>query len=729
MLVRSEVDELKFRSIVLKYSFLLRLISTVLLTVSIPVLIIVWFLLGNVYSGIEEQSNARMFSRIDSFSAYFENCYEDMFNTAIRIGYEKKILPAKIVKHPYNILDAIQEMSRYAKSVSIADDCLIFFNSSDYLISGTYKFNMEDFMKRFASDERMRDELSGALTESEELRVISDFDRAPMSSANMMFSIPVSIYQKHDAVVLWKLNRESVNKSFINLMGGGEYGICIFDDSNRMVFTNSGELSRRDNDGLSLFLSDSDTDVMDLKLSDNDYRLFKQFSKKLGLTFVFLVPQDELEEPLQSFYHALQSILIVLAVVFAVMFLATVYINYRPISTTAKELRSEGSSLNGTDEITTIKSAIRHMREEREQLTRLIDEQSTVLKEKTAQRIFDGNRVSGEEFSELQLPGPFWCAAVTDSSEKAELDSLAERTGLQLFAFRTERENYIAFLISLDRDGRDGMRESVEAIRRELPGEYGVGKLCSSAAELHSSAVNAVLAIENVRADIVFYDDIVLDRRGDAGIQAEMIRFAHSVKHGEEEKALEKLEQCLCSIRNYSNVNSIRRLYCSNLVYQFIGTAEKTENDLTESEVIELSGCSDVEELAEKMRPMVSRICREVSLANQMETIRRTEKVIKYVDDNFRDQGICLVMVSEHFGMSAQALSRTFKEVAGIGFKEYLTALRINESRRLLEETNIPVGEIARQMGYQDTSHFIKIFKSTCGLTPLGYRKESQKTT
>ena len=52
----------------------------------------------------------------------------------------------------------------------------------------------------------------------------------------------------------------------------------------------------------------------------------------------------------------------------------------------------------------------------------------------------------------------------------------------------------------------------------------------------------------------------------------------------------------------------------------------------------------------------------------------------------------------------------------------YLSALE--HVKQLLQDTDIPVTEIAMQSGYQNVSYFIRSFKKTYGVSPLKYRKK-----
>jgi two-component system response regulator YesN len=60
----------------------------------------------------------------------------------------------------------------------------------------------------------------------------------------------------------------------------------------------------------------------------------------------------------------------------------------------------------------------------------------------------------------------------------------------------------------------------------------------------------------------------------------------------------------------------------------------------------------------------------------------------------------------------------------GISFLEYLTSVRISIAKRLLKETSMAILEICLEVGYQDPSHFAKVFKKKEGVFPSDYRKK-----
>ena len=99
--------------------------------------------------------------------------------------------------------------------------------------------------------------------------------------------------------------------------------------------------------------------------------------------------------------------------------------------------------------------------------------------------------------------------------------------------------------------------------------------------------------------------------------------------------------------------------------------------------------------------------------------------MISYSQQNFKEK-ISLKEFGEQFHLSEKYISRYFKEHFHITLSQYITHLRLEYAKQLLQDTDTPVTEIAMQSGYQNVSYFIRIFKKTYGVSPLKYKKISQ---
>jgi AraC-like DNA-binding protein len=81
--------------------------------------------------------------------------------------------------------------------------------------------------------------------------------------------------------------------------------------------------------------------------------------------------------------------------------------------------------------------------------------------------------------------------------------------------------------------------------------------------------------------------------------------------------------------------------------------------------------------------------------------------------------------MAEEIGMSRAAFAKRFKELVGQPMFEYLTRLRVQRAKELLQETKLPLYEVASRVGYESDLAFTKTFKKHAGITPTRYRKET----
>ncbi len=73
--------------------------------------------------------------------------------------------------------------------------------------------------------------------------------------------------------------------------------------------------------------------------------------------------------------------------------------------------------------------------------------------------------------------------------------------------------------------------------------------------------------------------------------------------------------------------------------------------------------------------------------------------------------------------LSPNYFSTIFKEITGQNFSIYLNAIRIQEGKKLLRETNLPVKQIVQMVGFEDYNYFNRVFKKSVNLPPATYRE------
>ena len=93
-----------------------------------------------------------------------------------------------------------------------------------------------------------------------------------------------------------------------------------------------------------------------------------------------------------------------------------------------------------------------------------------------------------------------------------------------------------------------------------------------------------------------------------------------------------------------------------------------------------------------------------------------------YVNENYMNK-ITLTELSKKLAYSLPYLSRTFRQSSGMTFESFLQKTRIEQSCRLLANTDKKIIDIAECVGYTDLKFFSKTFKKFMNMSPREYRR------
>ncbi len=99
--------------------------------------------------------------------------------------------------------------------------------------------------------------------------------------------------------------------------------------------------------------------------------------------------------------------------------------------------------------------------------------------------------------------------------------------------------------------------------------------------------------------------------------------------------------------------------------------------------------------------------------------------IIRHLNAHYREP-LQLDDLAKQFYISKGHLCRVFKEVTGFGFTQYINIARVREAEQLLRETDWSITQVSEHCGFDNFSHFGKMFKKLSGLSPRAYRKLEQ---
>lgn len=166
------------------------------------------------------------------------------------------------------------------------------------------------------------------------------------------------------------------------------------------------------------------------------------------------------------------------------------------------------------------------------------------------------------------------------------------------------------------------------------------------------------------------------------------------------------LYSLMCVVLKDANDEHLRTLYleisCVSMVFlaYYLNKQRSVDMDMMQDVVEETEEADESSELLDKR------------------LVERFEKT-----DAFTKSDLNIRQVSRVVGTNIHYLSRHLNEVRGMNFSQYVNNLRIDMACRLIEQSNVPLGELAARTGFKSNSAFFRVFKLVTGFSPADYPK------
>lgn len=114
-------------------------------------------------------------------------------------------------------------------------------------------------------------------------------------------------------------------------------------------------------------------------------------------------------------------------------------------------------------------------------------------------------------------------------------------------------------------------------------------------------------------------------------------------------------------------------------------------------------------------------ILRNTTIKSQSGGRAKFEKIIDYVKKS-KCESVTLALTAQKFNLSEAHLSREFKKHTGFTFTQYVNYQRIIYSKKLLLTTDNSIKNVALQSGFENLTHFERVFKQITKCSPREYK-------
>ena len=142
---------------------------------------------------------------------------------------------------------------------------------------------------------------------------------------------------------------------------------------------------------------------------------------------------------------------------------------------------------------------------------------------------------------------------------------------------------------------------------------------------------------------------------------------------------------------------------------------------LNETFIKNITNCRNTEDLCFRLQEIVETFSNATFNKTPVKNKEIIKNAIRIISEKYADN-ITLDYVAGQVHLNPAYFSTLFKKETGHSFKEYLNMTRIEESKRMLLNSNYSIVDIAVSVGFEDQSYFSKVFKKYTGITPKQFR-------
>jgi AraC-like DNA-binding protein len=190
------------------------------------------------------------------------------------------------------------------------------------------------------------------------------------------------------------------------------------------------------------------------------------------------------------------------------------------------------------------------------------------------------------------------------------------------------------------------------------------------------------------------------------------------------ERALQKIIQTLLESQAQPQKAHLELIRLMQRVKEYChrcGVPENRMMDYHETAVDQILSCNFIADTRARFREYCERVAETLEACGSDAEYSFMNPVDLYIEEHYHET-IRPGYLAKMLGFSEGHFARTFRKKFGMTFVRYLTEYRIQQSKKLLAETQIPVEEIAYRVGISSYSYFCTCFKRVCGMSPGSYR-------
>nr|WP_267917627.1 helix-turn-helix domain-containing protein [Lederbergia citrisecunda] len=659
---------------------------------------------------------------------YFVNNFFDVYKA-------KKLLNYKVGN------DFIYEIFYY-----IRGDQFLFSGGSSYMlapfINSYYQFpnwSYDDFYKD------MNERHHPFLRNAEEVSIFNG------RSINIItYGVPVPFNNTEPyGTLMFFIKEQAIKDMLKNVISSNQGNAFILDQHGGIVtklFNRDSELTSITNEFKLKKLQDEQT----VKIDNKVYYLSSIKSDFLDWTFITISPESEVMKDVNSVRNKVMiSYAFVLGAGILLIYLG-MHINYKPLRKLIRKAEEKwshfGQKNNALDNVW---EAINYFESRNQLLSKRVEKNRPVLQQYLLIRLLRGEITDYEEFNllgadiDITFEEPchyvmlldFYKERLQDAEKRDQLiDGWLEKIpAVESYRVNLLETSKIAIILSGDVKTTflDNWYQHIIK-NKAFPVTIGIGNSYHEITQIGKSYLEAATALDykliKGADQIIYFTEIFEVKTNIHWYEREIVaELEMSLRQRQRENAVVIMNKLTQSIKSPDTTLFMAKC----LMYDVTSTVMRIVHDIQTIRakmneafpdvlvINDFQSVGEMEETVNKMIDVFFALYEENESENQL-----LENILSFMEDNYSDYQFSIQTLADHFSLSEAYIMRYFKKQTGETILQHLNRIRMNQTKEMLTNTDLPVKDIAMQVGYSDVSSFIRKFKQMEKLTPGEYRKQ-----
>jgi two-component system, response regulator YesN len=269
-------------------------------------------------------------------------------------------------------------------------------------------------------------------------------------------------------------------------------------------------------------------------------------------------------------------------------------------------------------------------------------------------------------------------------------------------------------------------------VRHNIQVVAGAGAIVEGPREIRNSYSTSQYALDAVRLKgaetVLVYDSMESTFDGYAEYPYELLHQLRFVGMNTGDQSLDRVLERIVGVLedDATSVHTARSVFTETMrtLVTLIASydSQLSRALLMRATPLIISGSSGVAE----MKAHVDRLAGELRrlAAEDVGWRDLLQRSLDFIHANYMDPQFSIELVAAHTGKTVSNFSHFFRSHTGHSFLEFVTTLRMNKAKELLQDDELTIDEIARATRFAGSSSFIKSFKKRVGTSPGRYREQ-----